>query len=451
MLFIPLTEVLPALKNEIRCVTVTRTDDEVPAGVYAFIESFCDEQDCNCRRVFINVYAMEGSWEGKHLATIGYGWEDDHFYDDWMHGQRDTTRGMSGTRLEPMQAQSASASYFLRLFHFLLQDSAYAARIERHYAQFREALKSYVPDDDEDDPPQSQEKGRFFDKVTAAFTHLFGRTHGTSADAESSTLHPFGLESFEEASAEWSAGLDEAAASKIPAVHDIAAMCALLEGRGSIPLEDGMPDDEYILLAGTLLREPRTKRTRVPQDPPEDSPFRPHAERAACRAILLLETLGLACRDGDQLRPTTAMEEFFLQSPVDQYCAILWAYLVELPWTRMPILHFNGDRTFQTADCRRYAPYILRDFLEKSDTSPGEWISLSWFEEPPLGLPNEEMGTPLALAMEAEYFLWEPLNWLGLLKLCIFHRGDFEAVSDGRLTDLGRYILPSLAGGFGEA
>lgn len=444
-MFIPLTEVLPELKNEIRCATVTRTDDEVPAGVYAFVESFCDEQDCDCRRAFINVYGMEGSWEGKHLATIGYGWEDDHFYADWMHGQRDVTRGMSGTRLEPMQTQSASESYFLRLFRFLLKDSAYAARIEKHYAQFREALKSYVPDDDdEDDPPQPQEEQRFFDKVTAAFTRLWGRMHGMSADAESSTLHPFGLESFEEASAEWSVGLDEAVASKIPAVHDIAAMCALLQGNGSIPLEDGMPDDEYILLAGTLLREPRAKRMLVQHDPPADSPFRPHAERAACRAIMLLETLGLAYRDGDQLRPMTAMEEFFLQSPVDQYCAILWAYLVEFFWIRMPILHFNGDRTFQAADCKQYAPYILRDFLEKSDTSPGEWISLSWFEESPLGLPNEEMGTPLPLAMEAEYFLWEPLHWLGLLKLWIFYRDDFESVSDGRLTNLGRQILPTL-------
>jgi hypothetical protein len=455
MLFIPPIEVLPGLKNEIRCVTITRTDDEVPPGVYAFVESFCDEEDCDCRRAFIHAYGMEGAWERRHLATIGYGWEDDDFYADWMHGQRDMTRGMSGARLEPMQAQSESATYFLRLFRFLLEDSAYAARIERHYAQFREALPSYVPADDADDeedtepnvPPEAKPVNRSFDKVRGALARIkSGKSHSTPF-LSSSTATPFGLTSFLEASAEWSAVLGEAAASKIPAVHDIAAMCALLLGHGSIPLEDGVPDDEYILLAGTLLREPHAKRTRVPDDSPTDAPFRPHAERAACRAILLLETLGLTSRDGSQFRPMADIEAFFRQSPVNQYCAILWAYLVEFPWTRMPILRFSGDRTFLATDWKRHAQSLLRDFLEKSDRSPGEWISLSWFDEPPRGLPDEEMSSPLPFAMEAEYFLWEPLNWLGLQKLWIFRRDDFEAVSDGRLTDLGRDVLPTLVCG----
>ena len=104
-------------------------------------------------------------------------------------------------------------------------------------------------------------------------------------------------------------------------------------------------------------------------------------------------------------------------------------------------------RSFLMTDWKQYAQSLLRDFLERSDRSPGEWISLSWFGEPPRGLPDEAMSSPLPFAMEAEYFLWEPLNWFGLQKLWLFHRDDFEAVSDGRLTDLGRDILPTLVRG----
>jgi hypothetical protein len=54
---------------------------KIPDGVYDLYESFCDEEDCDCRRVFINVTSRDSQDE---MATITYGWETPEFYKKWM-------------------------------------------------------------------------------------------------------------------------------------------------------------------------------------------------------------------------------------------------------------------------------------------------------------------------------------------------------------------------------
>jgi hypothetical protein len=450
MIFVPLEEALPTLRDEIRCLHLHRDGDEVPSGVYAFVELFCSEKDCDCRRAFINVVAVDGPWKGRHLATIGYGWEEESFYIDWMYGDEEA-RGMSGARLEPMQVQSESAPFFLMWFHRLLEDKVYRRRIMRHYELFRQEMRKKKAHDEDDELglPGDGSSNRLrrdglLRKAAEKFSALV-RRHGTTDEAAvSSALLPFGLSSFEEASRQWTAYLHDDEARKIPAVHDVGAVVNLLREQGNFSFPNQMLDEADALSIREHLRTPHAKRTLVPEGMPLPEIFASHAERTAHRIGFLLQALDLVRVSDGRLIPAAGASEFLSLPPVDQYCAILWAYLVELPWERLPILHADGDISFLDEDGKEQAEILLRDFLRRAAVSGGGWVSMSWFADPPSGDLEQPMSDPIPFAMEAEYFLWEPFNWLGLVKPWIFHRGEAESISDARLTSVGARILPTL-------
>ncbi|MBA3441078.1 MAG: hypothetical protein H0T92_14530 [Pyrinomonadaceae bacterium] len=51
--------------QETRTITVCGRD-ELPDGEYAFVESYCDEASCDCRRVMPN-----GAWSDERGAGVG--------------------------------------------------------------------------------------------------------------------------------------------------------------------------------------------------------------------------------------------------------------------------------------------------------------------------------------------------------------------------------------------
>ena len=110
-----------------------------PIGNYGFVEYFCDEIDCDCRRAIIQVVCE--STRPKIWATISYGWEPPEFYKDWM-GDPDWDESFSGVVLDAMSLQSEYAIHFLADFMQMLEtDQAYADRIQRHYMMFKASLK----------------------------------------------------------------------------------------------------------------------------------------------------------------------------------------------------------------------------------------------------------------------------------------------------------------------
>lgn len=133
-LFAKLPEIAAA---ETRAITLPR-NDRIPEGKYGFLESYCDEEDCDCRRVFINVYSDKSP---EILATISYGWESKDFYNEWF-------RGMESSMLEEFTSpnlavgcrQSKYAKDFLKLFEVILEDGKYVDRLKRHYFLFKEIV-----------------------------------------------------------------------------------------------------------------------------------------------------------------------------------------------------------------------------------------------------------------------------------------------------------------------
>ena len=112
-------------------------DDAVPRGNYAFLELYCEEEDCDCRRVMLTV--IEESTPGKIWATISFGWDPP----EWFTDETDLEAlgaTASGAFLDPICPQSEHATEFLDLFEQMItQDPAYLERLKRHYAMFKAA------------------------------------------------------------------------------------------------------------------------------------------------------------------------------------------------------------------------------------------------------------------------------------------------------------------------
>jgi hypothetical protein len=142
MIFKRFMEFFPEItENETRRITL-RNDPQIPDGEYAYVESFCEDKHCDCRRVYFDVLQIDPDYEMFHAATISYGWEDLDFYLSWSpYLPSEMAAEMKGPALERAHRQSRYAERFLEFFESkFLSDPAYIERIKRHYAMFKARL-----------------------------------------------------------------------------------------------------------------------------------------------------------------------------------------------------------------------------------------------------------------------------------------------------------------------
>jgi len=113
-------------EKETRVVTVFRRGDfgALPPGEYAFVELYCDEKNCDCRRVMIMVL---DKGQNRILATINLGF--------------DSREDDAGPFLDPLNRQSEHSKDLMALFLDVINtDPAYLARLQRHYVMFKEKI-----------------------------------------------------------------------------------------------------------------------------------------------------------------------------------------------------------------------------------------------------------------------------------------------------------------------
>jgi len=110
----------------------------LPSDEYIYLEFYCDDLDCDCRRVFLQVISK--GQPGKVFASIGYGWEKESFYRKRMPWDPDEAKGTVRGELDPLNEQSEFAQDFLELFRRVVLDEPYRLRLRRHYRLFREEL-----------------------------------------------------------------------------------------------------------------------------------------------------------------------------------------------------------------------------------------------------------------------------------------------------------------------
>lgn len=137
--------VLPEIaQREVRCIQVQPAPGApptpgLPGEEYAFVESYCEDLNCDCRRVFIQVIARHQ--RDRVLASINYGWEEEAFYRNRMPYDPEAPREIVQGSLDPINAQSEHAEELLDLFQHHVLDETYRQRLRRHHELFREELR----------------------------------------------------------------------------------------------------------------------------------------------------------------------------------------------------------------------------------------------------------------------------------------------------------------------
>jgi hypothetical protein len=125
--------------DETRSIIIPDAGGCLPPDSYGFLEFYCDDPRCDCRRVIFQVWRQ--STGNKIWATITYGWESPDYYAKWCHcGPGSLADEMAGAALEQISPQTELSADLLAIFReILLADDAYVARLKRHYQEARAA------------------------------------------------------------------------------------------------------------------------------------------------------------------------------------------------------------------------------------------------------------------------------------------------------------------------
>ena len=125
--------------KETRNITIFEGHPTLPADEYGLVELYCNDENCDCRRVIFNVLSKN---RNDYVAVIGYGWESANFYRQWTSRKDpEVVRELQGPILNPLSPQSELAPALLELMRELvLKDPLYVARLNRHYQMFKEKV-----------------------------------------------------------------------------------------------------------------------------------------------------------------------------------------------------------------------------------------------------------------------------------------------------------------------
>ncbi len=119
----PFISKFPDLGRQTMLASFSRGRPGVPDGHYGFLEIYCDEKGCDCKRVLIAVITPKNPSE--FLAMISYNWDD---ADPDAHVPV----------LEPYNRQGRYAKGLLNLFRDVLETPGYIEQFQRHYALFKD-------------------------------------------------------------------------------------------------------------------------------------------------------------------------------------------------------------------------------------------------------------------------------------------------------------------------
>jgi hypothetical protein len=134
MKFIPAGEVIGEA-HEVRTVAITKSP-QLPDGEYSFIDTYCSDPACDCRKTMIQVMH-----EGKLVSIINYGWEPAAFYQNWMGSgaEENPMSVMHGASIDITSPNLVSMDGMLALFRALLNDM-WIAKFKQHYSEVKAAV-----------------------------------------------------------------------------------------------------------------------------------------------------------------------------------------------------------------------------------------------------------------------------------------------------------------------
>lgn len=129
---------------KLRQIIVLQNGLDLPPDTYVFVENFCIDKNCDCRKVMINAISKSNK---KILGTFTYGWEELKYYTKWLFGDKKLAREFKGPSLELGGIQSEYAKNLIAKFKMLVEDERYRERIKKHYHLFKKSLKEIQNED----------------------------------------------------------------------------------------------------------------------------------------------------------------------------------------------------------------------------------------------------------------------------------------------------------------
>lgn len=118
--------------HQVRTVGL-RDSRQLPDGDYRFVDTYCTNPSCDCRKTMILVYRND-----NHVSTINFGWESSAFYREWMGhaSEDDIALPMSGASIDITSPDGVSPTGMLAFFQALL-DENWTAKFKTHYARVK--------------------------------------------------------------------------------------------------------------------------------------------------------------------------------------------------------------------------------------------------------------------------------------------------------------------------
>ena len=114
--FAPAGEIIGKL-HRVRTVRISQSP-MLPDGEYCFIDKYCTDPSCDCRKTMIEVIH-----NGKFVSLINYGWESPEFYQRWMgDSELEQIAPMSGASVDISSPDRVSSEGILGLFQALLNE-----------------------------------------------------------------------------------------------------------------------------------------------------------------------------------------------------------------------------------------------------------------------------------------------------------------------------------------
>lgn len=150
MQFVSFEEYFPEIaKRETREIVINRLSGTLSGG-YGLLEMYCTDPECDCRRVMFNIVSEK---EKSTVAVIGYGWEDEEFYEKW-YGEKSNSiiKDLKGASLNSASRQTKYAPELLDVIeNVVLKDENYVDRLKEHYKIFKQKREESKVNADEDD------------------------------------------------------------------------------------------------------------------------------------------------------------------------------------------------------------------------------------------------------------------------------------------------------------
>jgi hypothetical protein len=146
MFFRPFYSDFPKIAaKQTRSITIPNEIGGLQKGEYGFIELYCSDKHCDCRRVMIQVLTPDAD---RPLAVISYGWEPKPFYRKWAKALSDEDLNwFKGPALDPYQPQGQYSEILLLHFKLQLGDKKYTNRLIGHYVMVKQKQGMKLPKD----------------------------------------------------------------------------------------------------------------------------------------------------------------------------------------------------------------------------------------------------------------------------------------------------------------